>query len=206
MWLWAEILTVCHFAASIPLPFFFNHISSAQTTLSHNSLCHGMSRIKVMLRPRVADGWVVVKSNNVARVQARSSLVGLWGSGWGHVQQAAPLEVYKTRNGSVSPSLGLGRHCRNPLIYPWPRAGHPSRTQQLTKRRVRLPHVRKRAHCIDSKEFFPEKSHYAAVCWCPRFSDVASNRWVGIKSCFLLFAFFNSQLRTNMFTSALRHR
>lgn len=74
------------------------------------------SRIKVKLRPRVADGWVVVKSNNVACVEARSSLVGLWGSGWGHVQQAASLEVDKTRNGSVSPSLGFDRRCRNPLI------------------------------------------------------------------------------------------
>lgn len=75
------------------------------------------SHIKVMLRPRVADGWVVVKSNNVARVEARSSLVGLWGSGGrGHVQQAAPLEVDKTRNGSVSPSLGFDRGCSNPLI------------------------------------------------------------------------------------------
>lgn len=75
----------------------------------------------------MAGGWAVVDSNNVARVQARSSLVGLWGSGWGHVQQAAPLEVDKTRNGSVSPSLGYGRRGCNPLIYPWRRAGHPSR-------------------------------------------------------------------------------
>lgn len=51
------------------------------------------NHIKVMLRPSVADSWVLVKSNNSARVTARSSRVGLWGSGWGHIQQAAPLEV-----------------------------------------------------------------------------------------------------------------
>ena len=51
------------------------------------------NHIKVMLRPCVADSWVLVKSNNTARVEARSSLVGLWGSGQGHIQHAAPLEV-----------------------------------------------------------------------------------------------------------------
>lgn len=35
----------------------------------------------------------LVKSNNISHVEARSSLVGLCGSGWGHIQQAAPLEV-----------------------------------------------------------------------------------------------------------------
>lgn len=100
-----------------PTPFFFKTIFQV-----HKQLCHIIhsvmecSHIKVMLRPCVADGWVVVKSNNVARVEARSSLVGLWGSGWGHIQQAAPLEVDKTRNGSVSPVLGFDRRCCNPLI------------------------------------------------------------------------------------------
>jgi len=51
------------------------------------------NHIKVMFRACVADSWVLVKSNNVAHVGARSSLVGLWGSGWGHIQHAAPLEV-----------------------------------------------------------------------------------------------------------------
>lgn len=74
------------------------------------------SHIKVMLRCCTADGWFVVKSNNVARVEARSSLVGLWGSGWGRVQQAALLDMDKTQNGSVSPLLGFDRRCRNPLI------------------------------------------------------------------------------------------
>lgn len=51
------------------------------------------NHIKAVLRLCVADSWVLVKSNNGARVEARSSLVGLRGSGWGHIQQAAPLEV-----------------------------------------------------------------------------------------------------------------
>lgn len=51
------------------------------------------NHIKVMLRSCVADSCLLVKSNKVARVETRSSLVGLGGSGWGHVQQAAPLEV-----------------------------------------------------------------------------------------------------------------
>lgn len=82
---------VCHFAVHIHSYFIVFPV--------HKQLCHIIhsvmecSHIKVMLRPCVADSWVLVKSNNVACVEARSSLVGLWGSGWGHIQQAAPLEV-----------------------------------------------------------------------------------------------------------------
>ncbi len=78
-------------ALLIPLSFF----PYFKCTNNCHMVCSFMecNLIKVMSRACVADSWVLVKSNKVARVEARSSLVGLGGSGWGHVQQAAPLEV-----------------------------------------------------------------------------------------------------------------
>lgn len=66
---------------------------NAQTTQSLDLIRHGMLSIKVMLRLYATNIWVLVKSNSVARVETRSSLVGLCGSGWAQIQQAAPLEV-----------------------------------------------------------------------------------------------------------------
>lgn len=90
-----EIDTVCirHFALHSPLLFTLFQVHKQRCHIIHSVMeCR---HIKVMLGPCVADSWVLVNSNNVAHVEARSSLVGLWGSGWGHIQQAAPLEVDK---------------------------------------------------------------------------------------------------------------
>lgn len=85
-----EDLTARRDSVALPTP----RISQVHKQVCH-MICSVMecNQIKVFGRPCVADSWVPVKSNNVAHVEARSSLVGLRGSGWGHVQQAAPLEV-----------------------------------------------------------------------------------------------------------------
>lgn len=72
------------------------YFSFSQFLKCTNNLIHTVMKcnhIKVMLEPYVADSWVLVKPNNISCVESRSSLVGLWRSGWGHIQQAAPLEM-----------------------------------------------------------------------------------------------------------------
>lgn len=128
---------------------------NAQTTQSLDLIRHGTLSIKVMLRLYATDIWVLVKSNSVARVETRSSLVGLCGSGWAQIQQSAP------HMGQRVPLVAL----TNVNIIQWFCSLHVSLLAYSSqcKRHIPLLHFFKWDDYIDLNEVFPKRTHYAPI-------------------------------------------